>query len=193
VLIATSVIVLGAGDKPLRVDHRDREVLEVALRDFLNPKNPVFANGENDRLSPPAPLTMVIHRLAGGDHDADVFKDQKMVSAELLKSWQRRNSGRPIPLKEIGLQGKEFIVIDVDRFEADAEKEQKSFWELFRERYPNSVGCAHVSLPGYSRVGAAAVVEFSVANNEYHPAIYFVVLANVDGRWSVGWRHLEHW
>jgi hypothetical protein len=187
-------MVLAMGGEPPRVDHRDREVLEAALKDFLNPKNPLlYGNDQRDPMPPPRAITIVIHRLAGGDGDADVFKDQKMISPELVTSWRRRNSGEPVPLKTLGLQGKEFIVIDVDELDEQAQRMDKPFWQLFWERYPVSVGCAQVSLPGYSRGGTAAVVEIHVSRAEYHPIIYLVRLAKVEGRWSVAWRHLESW
>ena len=181
VLVATSLMVIAMGGEPPRVDHRDREVLEAALKDILNPKNPLYANGQRDFLPPSRASTIVLHRLVGGEEDADVFKDQKMISGELVTSWRRRNSGEPIPLKTLGLQGKDFIVIDVDELDGQAQKTHKSFWGLFWERYPDSIGCAQISLPGYSRGGTAAVVRFQVGRTEYHPIIYLVLLAKVDG------------
>jgi hypothetical protein len=193
VLVTTPVTGLALGGEPRRVDQRDRKVLEVALRDFLNPKNPSYANAERDIRPPPRVPTIVLHRLVGGDEDADIFIDEKMVPAEVLTSWRRRNAGRPIPLKDIGLQSKEFIAIDLDRLDEEAQKAHKSFWELFWERYPESIGCAQVSLPGYSRGGVAALVEFSVGRGPYHPTIHLVLLAKVEGRWNVKWRHRETW
>jgi hypothetical protein len=193
-LVATALWVLAMGGEPPRVDYRDREVLEAALRDFLNPKNPVMSgNDQRDPMPPPRAITIALHRLAGGDHDAEVFKGQKMISAELVTSWRRRNSGEPIPLKKLGLQGKEFIIIDVDQLHEQAQKANQSFWDLFWERYPNSVGCAQVSLPGYSRGGTSAAVEIHVSRAEYHPIIYLVLLVKTQEHWNVGWRALETW
>jgi hypothetical protein len=116
-----------------------------------------------------------------------------MISPELETSWRRRNSGEPIPLKKLGLQGKEFLVIDVCQLDEQAQQANKSFWDLFWERYPHSVGCAQVSLPGYSRGGTAAVVDLHVSRAEYHPIIYLVLLIKTEGGWNVGWRHVETW
>jgi hypothetical protein len=192
-LIATTLMLLAMGGEPSGVDRRDREVLEAALKDFLNPKNPLYENDKRDLRPPPGPVRIVLHRLAGGDADEEVFKDQKMISAELVASWRRRNSGEPIPLKALGLQGKEFTLIDVDELDEQAQRMNKSFWELFWERYPDSGGYVQFSLPGYSRGGTAAVVEIRVSRTEYHPMIYLVRLAKVEGRWNVAWRHVETW
>jgi hypothetical protein len=191
-------MVLAMGGERPRVDHRDREVLEAALKDFLNPKNPLMYGNDQrdpkrDPMPPPRAITIVLHRLAGGDEDSDVFKDQKMISPELVSSWRRRNSGEPIPLKKLGLQGKEFLVIDVCQLDEQAQQAKKSFWDLFWERYPDSVGCAQVSLPGYSRGGTAAVAQFQVSRAEYHPIIYLVLVIKTEGGWNVGWRHVETW
>jgi hypothetical protein len=190
-LVATSLIVLAMGDEPARVYQQDREVLEAALKDILDPKNPLYKNSESDHRPPPREITIVLHRLAGDDADADVLKDQKMISAELAKSLRQRNSGEPIPLKKLGLQGKEFIIIDLDELDEQAQKAHRPFWGLFRERYPDTVGCTRLSLPGYTRGGTAAVVVIEVSRAEYHPNIYLILLAKVEGRWNVGWRHLE--
>jgi len=191
--VLTMLMVLAMGGEPPPVNHRDREVLEAALKDMLNPKNPLYKSDQRDYRPPPRAIAIVLHRLAGGDGDEDVFKDQKMISKELVTSWQRRNSGEPIPLKKVGLQDKQFLVIDVDELDEQAQKMNKSFWDLFWETYPDSVGCAYVSLPGYSRGGTAAVVEIHVSRAEYHPIIWIVLLTKVEGRWKVGWRHFEIW
>jgi hypothetical protein len=192
-LVATSLLVLALGEEPPRVDQRDREVLEAALKDILDPKSPLHENGKSDDSPPPRGITIVLHRLAGSNADEDVFKDQNMISTELVTSWRRRNSGEPISLKSLGLQDKQFVIIDTDELDEQSQKARKSFWELFWGRYPDSVGCAHVSLPGYSPGGTAAVVVIHVSRAEYHPTIYLLRLAKVEGRWIVGWRHLETW
>jgi hypothetical protein len=190
-LVLTSLAVLVMGGEPPRADHRDREVLEAALKDILNPKNPIYARDEH--FFRPPPRTIVLERLAGGAGDAEVFEDQKMISKELVTSWEQRNSGGTIPLKTLGLQGKELIVIDVDELDEEARKRNQSFWGLFWERYPDSWGCARVSLPGYSRGGTAAVVELHISRAEYHPDVWIILLTQVEGRWNVGWRHRETW
>jgi hypothetical protein len=192
-LVATSLMVLARGGEPPRVDHRDREVLEAALKDILDPMNPLYADGQHDLMPPPRALTIGLHRLAGGDDDADIFQRDRMFSQELVTSWRGRNAGEPIPLKTLGLRCKEFRVVDVDELDRQAQKSHKSFWDLFWERYPDAVGCADISLPGYSRGGTAAVVKIVIARAEYHPMIYLVRLAQVEGRCNVAWRHLEIW
>lgn len=198
ILVATSLMVLAMGDEPPGVDPRDREVLESALKDLLHPKNPLDANGkpldaDGRREFVPPRRAIMLHRLVDADSDSDVFKRDKMFSEELVASWRRRNSGEPIPLKALGLRGKEFRVIDMDELGRQAQKEHHSFWGLFWEKYPDSVGCAYVSLPGYSRGGTAAIVKIHLARAEYHPMIYLALLAKVEGRWNVGWRHVEIW
>jgi hypothetical protein len=188
-LVVTTLMILAVGDEPPRADQRDREVLEVALKDILDEKNPLHHQGESDDRLPPREIT--INCLTNGDHDADVLKYQKMITADLATSWRKRNSGNPVPLKKIGLEGKEFRIIDLDKLHVQAQKTNRSFWELFWERYPRSAGCAEVSLPGYSRGGTAAVVVIHLSTDFYHPSVYLTRLAKVEGRWNVGWRHLE--
>jgi hypothetical protein len=186
-------MVLAAGAEPPRVDARDREVLEAALKDMLNPKNPEYRNEEPDYRPPTRKITIILDRLAGGDGDKDVFQGQKMISKELMTSWQRRNSGGQIPLEKTGIQDKSFIIVDTDKLYEESQKTNKYFWELFYERYPGSRGYAQVSLPGYSRAGTVAVVEIRITRAEYHPVIWLMLLTQFEGRWNVGWRHVEVW
>ena len=100
VLVATSLMVIAmGGEPPKRVDQRDREVLEAALKDILNPKNPLYANGQRDFLPPSRASTIVLHRLVGGEEDADVFKDQEddFRRTRDILAVSRRNSGGSIP------------------------------------------------------------------------------------------------
>src|SRR5947207_5711052 len=107
-----------------------------------------------------------------------------MISKELASAWERRNSGEPISLRKLGLQDRAFVITDVDKMYEESHNMNKSFWELFWERYPDSCGCATVSLPGYSRGGTAAVVGIHISRAEYHPVIWITLLAKVEGRWN---------
>jgi hypothetical protein len=192
-LIVSSFMVLAMGGEPPGLAQQDREVLEAVLKDFLSPNNPLYQNDERDLRPPSRPARIVLHRLAGGVAGEEILKDQKMITAELAASWRRRNSGDRIPLKTLGIESKAFIIIDADQLNEEALRTKKLFWELFWERYPEVVGCAEVSLPGYTRGATAAVAEFRVSRGEYHPVLYLVRLAKSGGRWNVAWRHREIW
>jgi hypothetical protein len=105
-----------------------------------------------------------------------------MISKELFKSWQRRNSGEPIAVKNLGLKGKQFILIDVDTLDKEAQELHKSLWDIFLERYPGVAGCAYITLPGSSKGETAAVVEITVSNFSYHSARWGFLVTKLEGR-----------
>src|SRR5262249_40108218 len=84
----TVLLIVPVGGAPPRADLRDREVLEAALRDIVHQQNTVYERDRRHDKPPSQARTIVLHRLAGGDDDTDifiytdVFKDQKMVSTE---------------------------------------------------------------------------------------------------------------
>jgi hypothetical protein len=186
VLVTTYFMVLAIGVEPPRVDHRDREVLEVALKDILNPKNQVYEKDEQHY--GPWPRTIVLHRMTYADlSDVDEPDVKKFVSGDLIAGWRRRNSGDEMPVSRLGLSDKALIIADLDKISDEADRKNKFFGELFRERYPDSGGYAITSLSGYSRGGTAALVVFHLGPSP-HGVTWVSLLTEFEGRWKVGWR-----
>jgi hypothetical protein len=192
-LVLTSLILVRGGEPP-RVNYRDREVLEAALKDMLDPKNPLYRNEKGEpNYYGPWPRTIVLHHLTGvDDWDGDQLEYHKMVSRELASAWKQRNSGEPIPLKKLGLQDRALIITDLDKLAEEADKTNKLFVDFFQEKYGDSLGYAFASLPGYSRGGTAAVVVFRCGPS-IHGITWISLLTRVEGRWNVGWRHRKVW
>src|SRR5262249_51392748 len=124
VLVTTSLMVLARGGEPPRVDHRDREVLEAALKDILNRKNPVYENDE-PRYGP-WPRTIVLHRMTDADlSDVDGPDVKKFFSGDLIAAWRCRNSGDELPVSRLGLGDKALIIADLDKIRDEADRKNK--------------------------------------------------------------------
>jgi hypothetical protein len=92
-LVLTSLMVLVRGGEPPRVDYRDREVLEAALKDMLDPKNPLYRNEKGEPYYyGPWPRTIVLHRLTGvDDWDGDELEyhiPHAAMSETSSNSWK---------------------------------------------------------------------------------------------------------
>ena len=179
--VPTTLLVGMVGASPPQVDDRDREVLESALKDILNPKNPVYRNDE--RHYGPWPRTLVIDRVTYADTgecgDMDDPDIRKLVPRDLIDAWKRRNAKDGLPVSRIGLRDKALVIADLSKIHDEAEKAEQSFEDLFREKYPDAGGFVLVSLPGYSRSGTSALIVFHLGPHP-HGVTWVSLLAKFE-------------
>jgi hypothetical protein len=158
---------------------RDRAVLETALADLMDPKNPDNAIAFQAN-SGSYPEVVVAEMTYSWLNDS-----QRDEGEEAWNDLLRRNSGGPILITGLGLGGKMRVRYDDPErlYEASA-NEGTDFRNYFQKRYPRACGFVWVTLPGYSRDGRATVIFFG-AGDSPHGVDWTYDLERTNGGWEV--------
>jgi hypothetical protein len=173
--------------------NRDRQVIEAALNDLMDPQNPENA------IEFPAKNTSVIDVVldemtyAWCDFAPEKPRQVERDTIVINEAWsdlERRNGKSVFPVREIGL-GVSWLIRydDLDRLCATAIDKDEPFWDYFQQCHPNASGCLWVVLPGYSRDGRTAVVAF--ARPSYHGQYWKYVLHKTQKGWEVNRRERD--
>lgn len=191
-ILVASVFISGA--EPVGVQDRDREVLEAVLNDLTDPRNPEHRVLNPDQLNLRG---IVLHRMTGlvdgwflGPALEEAVEKRGSIK-DVGAAWLRRNSGPPVPTRDLRLRIKE---AQVDDLVAMAEKSGggDAFAEAFVKKYPRSWGWVIPTLPGFSRDGRTAAVLFRDGPSP-HGSVYAYQLVRFQDRWNVTWRWHKFW
>jgi hypothetical protein len=145
--------------------NRDREVIEAALEDLMDPRNP--ENAITSSVNGPIGSEIVLNELTWR---WSVFLPREprwegldgTVVDEAFSDLLRRNGGGAFPLSELALRGRWPIQYDdLNRLYIAAVDHEEPFWDYFHRCHPNARGCLWAILPGYSKDGRTAVVGFA--------------------------------
>jgi hypothetical protein len=138
---------------------RDRDVLEAAILDLMDPANPdnaiTFQIG--DEAGRAVVLDEQTYRWLGQQPNWGEDERAEGLTQTLMDDWSRRNSGGPVSVAGLGFRRARVIFDDVEAMVIAA----GSFPDSFRKRHPNAIGYLYATLPGYSGDGRTAEVWFS--------------------------------
>lgn len=174
---------------------RDYAVIEAALNDLNDPKNPEYKYHIQN--VGPGRGVVVGNRLMAGDPFDDRFgplgststnidgRDRRPIPADLRADVKRRNDGRKRSLAGFAPRNPEILVRDLDAQFKDAD----DFVDAFLKAYPKTWGYVWPYRPGYSKDGRTALLVFEGGPNGDHGLNWVYVLAHGRDRWSVRWRH----
>jgi hypothetical protein len=171
---------------------RDRQVIEAALDELVDPRNP--ENAISYPANSVARSEVVLGEMTYPDGFADCESSGqgtgRGVEDETRSDLARRNGGGGLPLKELGPGWRRPIRLDdLERLYERGIEAGEPFWDYFHRCHPNACGWLEVSLPGYSRDGRTAIVRF--ARPSYHGEFWTYALnKNVTG-WKVSRREHE--
>lgn len=164
---------------------RDRDVLETALADLFDPKNPENAidfRTPDGRPCPELVLAETTYRWSSNpalDEADDACNDLR-----------RRNSGGPVLIAQLGLgRTRKIRYDDPERLYEASVNAELGLREYFQKNYPRACGYAWVALPGYSRDGRKAVVFFK-GGFSGHATAWTYRLERTDRGWEV--RHRDY-
>jgi hypothetical protein len=192
--VAVAAWVLSSGADPARVQDRDREVLEAVLNDVMDPRNPEYRGLDPGQLNRRG---IVLHRMTGLRDEwflgpaLEEGVEKRGVIKEVGAAWSRRNSGPPVPTRELRLRIKEAQLDDLD---AMAEKTvgADAFADAFVKKHPRSWGWVIPTLPGFSRDGRTAAVLLRDGPSP-HGSVWAYQLVRFQDRWNVTWRWHKFW
>jgi hypothetical protein len=167
-------------DLPLRYpwdQDRDRQVLEAALLDLLDPKNPYNQTSDDGTLLHQIIIDKSTTRRPVDDIDVERLLSEHGFPTDAAADLARRNSLGSVSIAGFRFERSEILINDLESMGLGA-----------LTLYPNAKGFLRASLPGYSPDGKIAVValcDFLA----YHPNawVYGLVLSN--GRWDIQWRY----
>jgi hypothetical protein len=160
---------------------RDRRVLEaVLLRTTDGATSADASHGDRKH----ATASIVVNKVITIGRFESWYRDEILeplgLSIDLAEDLQLRNREGSIPLTEFEFQSKRIVIDDLDRKGREAEA-----------RYPDAARFVHVSLPGYSRDGKAALVAVSDSLSEHFSgAVYILTLLN--GEWHIALEDRSH-
>jgi hypothetical protein len=172
---------------------RDCRVIEAALEDVLDPRNPenaiVYeANGGPDSEIVLNELTFVPWE--SESQESPPQGAEKLAEKEADSDLARRNGGGKFPLRELGLAGRRPIRYDdLVRLDDEALEKREGFYDAFHERYPRACGWLDVSPPGYSRDGKTAIVVFTRISE--HATFWTCTLHRSPTGWQVTHRERD--
>ena len=159
---------------------RDRAVLDAALADLMDPKNP--ENGIDFRMASGRPCPEIVVGEPTYPYLTHLPSDAEDATwSDLI----RRNSGGPILLTGIGLGGNKRVRYDdPDRLSDASMNAGMSFPDYFQKRYPLACGYVWVTLPGYSSDGRKAAV-FLFGGFNPHGQYWEYEMDRTDQGWEV--------
>jgi hypothetical protein len=200
ILVAILAVVMGSDAARLwwlahQDQIRDREVLEAALLDLLDPHVPENRDFVRNRRAPrQVVLNLRSYSLGSGSSspgDLDDEEQERRLTGELGGDWRRRNSGGTASLGGYGPWDRRIVLDDIDRL-VGASDGQFDFAGRFWAKYPGSRGYVYAYRPGYSADGRTAVVLFSVGPSP-HGMTWLFLMDRTPGGWRVKWRRRHIW
>jgi hypothetical protein len=170
---------------------RDCRVIEAALDDVLDPRNPENAIVYEEKGGPDAEV--VLHELTAtldwsdrGEPAGE--RPEELAEKQADSDLSRRNGGGVFPVRELGLSARRLIrSADLVQLDDEALEKRSALYEYFQERFPRACGWLDVTLPGYSRDGKTSIVVF-VRYSGGHAAIWSYALRLTPTGWRVARR-----
>ena len=174
---------------------RDYAVLEAALDDLANPKNPEYKHGIQvfrerreiviDEHTWEGNIFVAVDESVNSDQEAP-----RRIPDDIRADLRRRNAGPVRSLADFKPANPNIVVRDLDKlferpgglFGANVE---------FEKRFPNACCYVGVHLPGYSTEGDSAIIVFQGGPRGDHNVNWVYMLSRKGKRWEVQWRHLH--
>jgi hypothetical protein len=167
---------------------RDYAVLEAALDDLADPRNPEHRHhvrnvGYGREVVVHGRLEPEDLRIGAESLDID-NGDPRKIPAGVLSDFYRRNRVRSLSLADFRPANPNVLVRDLDGLFG-----RDPFG--FERRYTKAWGYVRPHLPGYSKDGDSAFVIFDGGPNGMHGLNWYYMLGWEGGRWVVRWRPLH--
>jgi hypothetical protein len=165
---------------------RDLQVIEAALDDVTDPRNPESAIGypANSGLGSEVVLGEMTYPDDSKDREPLVEGQGQNAEDEARSDLIRRNRGGGLPLDELGQGWRRPIRLDdLERLFERGIEAGEPFWDYFHQCHPKACTWLEVSMPGYSRDGRTSIVRF--VRSSYHCAFWTYVLEKTGMAWKV--------
>jgi hypothetical protein len=173
---------------------RDYAVLEAALNDLADPKNPEHKY-HIQNVGPGREIVVGMQTMPGGPDDPFMdpgerstnidHTDRQPIPAELRADLRRRNDGKQRSLADFKPRNSNTLVRDIDTEFKGAD----DFIGRFQEKYPTAWGYVWPYRPGFSKDGRTALLIFEGGPNGVHGLNWVYLLTRDRDRWLVRWRH----
>jgi len=177
------------------VGRRDHDVLEIVVRDLLDPTNPEYELDAFSRARWPKQIvldtrTQTRIETFSGEESLDHIANERRLPNELTKNWRCRNSRDSVPTALFKIKNKNVIFVNIDKLVE--EDESRPFFLLFNDRFPNVVCYACPYLPGFTKDGLHSVVVLYVGPSP-HGVVWVHYIEFSEHRWNIVWRYREVW
>ncbi len=175
---------------------RDYAVLEAALNDMADPKNPEHRTRVENK--GPGREIVIGNQMLSGDvgvidvesvsHDSN-GKDPQRIPIDIQEDFNRRGKERGRSLNEFKPANSNILVRDLDKL---FDESDDPIFKFIKD-YPTAWGYVWAYPPGYSKDGTWAFVAFAGGPNGGHPLDWDYLLKRDRNRWIVLWRHCHAW
>jgi hypothetical protein len=186
-----------AGEK-----RRDNEVLEAALNDLANAKNPEYKYFIQNR--GPGKEVVINDRTLVADRFIDMMlaldkpnrnidgNDIRIIPIGVQEDFKRRSKAAASSLADFKPANPVVVVEDLDQMLEEPDGFLKDALGAIRKKYPNTWGYVWAYPPGYSKDGKSAVMIFDAPGGR-HGGDWVYMLSKKGKRWEVVWRHCHNY
>src|SRR5262249_49975816 len=124
-------------------DRRDHDVMEIVVRDLLDPNNPEYNLDAADKAHWPKQIVLnTVTYTCNDDITAeealDIVASERGLSKELTRNWKRRNSGKALSTSRFKIRDKNVRFADIARL-IDESDHPLDFAKRFRKLYPDAL------------------------------------------------------